>query len=53
LEKVTAVRKGTQGEEHPDTLLSMHSLAIRYSEVGRREEALRLSEKVVAANKRT
>ena len=40
-------------EEHPDTLRSMHALAIRYSEVGRRQEALQLMEQVVEANKRT
>jgi hypothetical protein len=52
-EKVVAARKRTLGEEHPDTLTSMHSLAISYSKVGRREEALQLLEKVVAASKRT
>jgi hypothetical protein len=41
------------GEEHPDTLNSMNSLAINYSEVGRRQEALQLLETVVAARKRT
>jgi Tetratricopeptide repeat len=31
----------------------MHALASRYSEVGRRQEALQLTETVVTANKRT
>jgi hypothetical protein len=35
LEKVVVARRRTLGEEHPDTLRSMHALAIRYSEVGR------------------
>ena len=41
------------GEEHPDTLSSMRGLAIGYREVSRREEALQLTEKVVATMKRT
>jgi hypothetical protein len=52
-EKVVTARKRTLGEEHPDTLRSMHNLAIRYSKVGRRQEALELMEKVVLASKRT
>ena len=50
---MVAARKRTLGEEDSDTLASMHNLAIRYSEVGQREEALQLIEKVVAARKRT
>jgi tetratricopeptide (TPR) repeat protein len=53
LERVATTRKGTQGEEHPATVFSIHCLAICYGEMGRRKEALQLSEKVVAANKRT
>ena len=36
-EKVMAANTRTLGEEHPDTLHSMHALANRYSEVGRRQ----------------
>jgi hypothetical protein len=50
---VVAAHKRTLGEEHPDTLLSMHNLANRYSDAGRRQEALQLTETVVAARKRT
>jgi Tetratricopeptide repeat len=47
-----AVRKRTLDEEHPDTLSSIYALASRYSEVGRRQEVLQLTETVVIANKR-
>jgi hypothetical protein len=50
---VVAAHKRMLGEEHPDTLNSMHALAYRYGEVGRRQEALQLAEMVVAARKRT
>jgi len=53
LEKVVVVNKRTLGEEHPDTLGSMHNLANCYREVGRRQEALELLEKVVVARRRT
>jgi tetratricopeptide (TPR) repeat protein len=52
-ERAAAARKGTQGEEHPGTVVSIHRLAICYSKVGRLKEALQLLEKVVTANKRT
>ena len=45
--------KRTLGEEHPDTLRSIHSLAIEYSEAGRGQEGLQLIEQVVEARKRT
>jgi hypothetical protein len=50
---VVAIHKRTLGEEHPDTLGSMHNLASSYGEAGRRQEALQLTETVVAARKRT
>jgi hypothetical protein len=50
---VVETRKRTLGKEHLDTLRSMHNLAIHYSEVGRRQEALQLTEAVVEARKRT
>ena len=53
MEKAVAAKKRTLREEHPHTLSSMCNLAIRYGEVGRRQEALELTEKVVAARKRT
>jgi tetratricopeptide (TPR) repeat protein len=46
LEEVLTLHKSKLGEDHPDTLSSMHNLAIRYSEAGRRTEALALSEQV-------
>ena len=46
-------KRRTLGEEHLETLRSMHTLAISYSEAGRRQEALELMERVVKAMKRT
>jgi hypothetical protein len=46
-----ALRKSKLGEDHPDTLMSMHSLAISYSEAGRGAEALQLTEQVVKLQK--
>jgi len=45
--------KKTLGEEHPEIFSLMHVLANRYSEAGRRREALQLTEMVMAARKRT
>ncbi len=42
----------TQGEAHPDTLNCMHSLALNYSRLGRKEEAMQLLMKTVDARKR-
>jgi hypothetical protein len=53
VEQVVEVRRRTLGEEHPDTLRSMHGLSIRFSEVGRRPEALQLAEQVVETHRRT
>jgi tetratricopeptide (TPR) repeat protein len=50
---VVAAYKRTLGEEYPDILLSMYNLALRYSDVGRLQEALQLTETVAAAYKRT
>jgi Tetratricopeptide repeat len=50
-EQVVALHKSKLGEHHPDTLTSIHSLAIRYSEAGRRDEALQLTEQMVALRK--
>ncbi|KAK3176124.1 hypothetical protein OEA41_007446 [Lepraria neglecta] len=52
-ERVVEVRKRTLGEDHSDTLGSMHNLAISYSEVGQGQEALQLTERVVEVYKRT
>ena len=41
------------GEEHPETLSSMHSLAINYNKAGEKRKALQLVEWVVEANRRT
>ncbi|KAK5214857.1 hypothetical protein LTR72_012037, partial [Exophiala xenobiotica] len=46
-EEVVELRKSKLGADHPDALRSMHNLAYRYSEAGRRAEALQLTEKVV------
>lgn len=51
-EIVVEANKRTLGEELPDTVGSIHALAVRYSEVGRRQETLKLLEQVVKANKR-
>jgi tetratricopeptide (TPR) repeat protein len=52
-ERVVEANKRTLGEEHPDTLGSMHNLAIRYSDAGERQKALQLTERVVKAYTRT
>src|SRR3954451_23438227 len=52
-EQVVEARRRTLGEEHPDTLNSMHNLAVYFSEAGRRPEALRLTEQVVEPRRRT
>jgi Tetratricopeptide repeat len=46
-----ALHKCQMGEEHPHTLESMHNLTKFYSEAGRRNDALQLSEQVVALRK--
>ena len=53
MERVVEVYKRTLGEEHPMTLSSMNDLVIRYSEAGRGQEALELTERVVEARKST
>jgi hypothetical protein len=50
-EQVVQLRKTKLGEAHPDTLTSMHNLAVDYSEAGRRSEALQLAEHVVQLRK--
>lgn len=45
-EEVVELCKSKLGADHPDTLKSMHSLAINYSKAGRRGEALQLTEVV-------
>jgi hypothetical protein len=46
-EEVVQLQKSKLGDHHPETLKSMHNLAIRYNEAGRRAEALQLTEEVV------
>ena len=53
MDQVVEANKRTLGEEHRNTLVSMHNLALRYCETGRRQKALQLIEKVVEANKKT
>jgi tetratricopeptide (TPR) repeat protein len=50
-EQVVQLQKAKLGEDHPDTIQSMHSLAIYYSKAGRRQEALQLTEQVVQFRK--
>ncbi len=50
-EAVWKLYKNKLGDDHPDTLSSMKNLAIRYSEAGRRNEALQLTDKVVELRK--
>lgn len=52
IERLVDMRKRVLGEAHPDTLGSVHHLAVRYSEVGRPQEALQLVGKVVDMMKR-
>ena len=40
------------GPEHPDTLSAMNNLAISYAEAGRRDEALKLREQVLALSRK-
>jgi hypothetical protein len=42
----------TLGNEHPDTLRVMIGLAVSYSDLGRRQEAMELREKVLEASQR-
>jgi hypothetical protein len=50
-EQVVQLDKTKLGEDHPDTLHSMHNLAIYYNEAGRRSEALQLTEQVMQLRK--
>ena len=45
---VVEARKRVLGEKHPDTLLSMESLAITYRSRGRMAEAMELDDAVAA-----
>ena len=47
LEAVLILRKNKLGEDHPETLSSMHNLVIQYSEAGQRAEAVEMSESVL------
>ncbi|KAI9808253.1 MAG: hypothetical protein M1825_004710 [Sarcosagium campestre] len=49
--EVLTLQKSKLGEDHPDTLVSMHSLAFHYSLGGRQSEALPLAEEVVILRK--
>ena len=53
MEQVLEASKRSLGEEHPDTLRSMNNLAISYSDLGRRNEAVELREQVLEASKRS
>ncbi|KAL8719057.1 MAG: hypothetical protein Q9225_003891 [Loekoesia sp. 1 TL-2023] len=53
MEPVVDVYKRTLGEEHPETLNSINSLASYYSNIGRYQEALQLIEPVIDVYKRT
>jgi Tetratricopeptide repeat len=50
-EQVVELYKSKLCVDYPDTLGSMHSLANRHSQAGRRPEALRLTEPVVELRK--
>jgi tetratricopeptide (TPR) repeat protein len=43
-EQIVEARRQTLGADHPDTLTSMHDLAVTYSTLGRRDEAIKLLE---------
>ena len=50
--KAYEIQKRLLGEEHPDTLRSLHCIGDDYSKLGRHEEALMVDEKVYEARKR-
>jgi tetratricopeptide (TPR) repeat protein len=50
-EPLLRLRKSKLGPDHPDTIQSMHNLAVFYAEAGRRKEALKLSEEVLQLSK--
>ena len=52
LEQVVALRRGAVGEEHPDTIESMGTLAVALFYLGRVEDALALQRRVVELRKR-
>ena len=49
-EKVLEARQRTLDSEYPNTLSAMTSLASSYSDVGRRQDAMELRDKVLAPN---
>ena len=46
-EQAVQFRESKLGDEHPDILQSMHHLAIRYGEAGRKQEALPVTEQAM------
>jgi tetratricopeptide (TPR) repeat protein len=46
LEKARATRETKLGADHPDTLTTLHNLALAYQDAGRLDEAIRLFEQV-------
>ena len=51
-ERARAIFTDRHGPDHPDTLLSMHYLAISYFVLGRHDDAIKLREEVLAARRR-
>ena len=51
-EKVLEARRRILGEEHPDTLRTMHNLASSYQSLGRTKEAAEMQEKVLEVRRR-
>ena len=51
-ERARAIYTDRHGPDHPDTLLSMHYLAISYFVLGRHDDAIKLREEVLAARRR-
>lgn len=51
-EKVLESRQKALGSEHPNTFNSTNHLAVYYSDLGRRQEAMKLTEKVLEARRR-
>jgi hypothetical protein len=49
---VLEARKRTLGDEHPSTLVSIGNLATSYSDLGRQQKAVELTEKVLEVYKR-
>jgi eukaryotic-like serine/threonine-protein kinase len=51
LERAVALRAGTLGEDHPETVRALHNLAMAFQDAGRFDQALVLLERTLAMRK--